>query len=184
MKTFVGLILLLLGLSLFVVSFFSITRTDTVIDISFVLDPGEKYEPYGNGTYYHTRVISKSTLSGEVVAVSGGINFTANGYNTQHLKNVFINQNHSFIIDPADDLYTFTFDNTGNDIPSSIKFTLKEKWMNLLSLIPAFIILLITAPAGIALIIVGLRQKTGKSLGSLKVRGNRFKPRFKSLFFT
>jgi len=38
MKAFVGLILLLLGLSFFVVSFFSASRTDTVTDISFVLE--------------------------------------------------------------------------------------------------------------------------------------------------
>jgi hypothetical protein len=163
MKTSVGLILLLLGSSLFVVSFFSVTRTDTVIDISFVLNSGEKYEPYENGTYYHTRVIGKSTLLGEIVAVSGGVIFTANGYNTQHLKNVFIDQNHSFVIDPADDLYTFVFENSGKDIPSSVRFTLKEEWMDILLLMPAFITFLITASAGIALIIVGLHQKKGKT---------------------
>jgi len=171
MKTFVGLVLLLLGLSLFLLSFFSVTRTDTVIDISFVLDPGEKYEPYENGTYYHTRVISKSTLTGEVVVEGGGISFMADGYNTQHLKNVSINQNYSFVINPADDLYTFNFDNGGSDIPSSIKFTLKEEWMDILSLIPAFIILLISAPAGIALIIMGLRKKQVEARGSLKSAG-------------
>lgn len=160
MKTVAGLVLLLLGSSLFLLSFFSATRTDTAVDISFVLDPDEKYGPYENGTYHHTRVISKSTLAGEVVVEGGSINFTANGYNTQHLKNVFINQNYSFAINPADDLYTFTFGNEGSSIQSSIKFTLEEKWMTIPLLIPGFIGLLILVPAGLVLIIMSLHKKT------------------------
>jgi len=153
---------LLVGSSFFLLSFFCVTRTDTVIDVSFVLEPGEKHEPYENGTYHHTRVISKSTLTGEVVVEGGGIGFTANGYNTQHLKNVFINQNYSFAINPADDLYTFAFDNEGAGIQSSVKFTLKEKWTNILLLIPSFLVLLISAPTGIVLIVMNLRQKSKK----------------------
>jgi len=159
MKTVIGLVLLLLGASLFLLSFLNVTRIDTVIDVSFVLQPGEKYEPYKNGTYHHTRVISKSTLIGEVAVEDGGVNFTANGYNTQHLKNVFVNQNYSFTINPADDLYTFTFDNEGGSIQSSVRFTLKERWMNVLLLIPSFIVLLISFPTGIVLIIMDLRKK-------------------------
>jgi len=154
----VGLVLLLVGSSLFLLSFFSATRVDTVIDISFVVEPRGKYGPYENGTYHHTRVISKSTLIGEVIVESGGVNFTANGYNTQHLKNVFINQNYSFAINPADDLYTFTFDNE-DGIQSLVRFTLKERWMNILLLIPSFVILMISAPTGIILIITDLRKK-------------------------
>jgi len=143
---------------LFLLSFFSATRVDTVIDISFVLEPRGKYGPYENGTCHHTRVISKSTLMGEVIVDGGGVNFTANGYNTQHLKNVFINQNYSFAINPADDLYWFTFDNEGS-IQSSVKFTLKERWMSILLLIPSFVILMISAPTGIILIITDFRKK-------------------------
>jgi len=160
MKTVTRLVLLSLGVSLSLLSFLSATRIDTVIDISFALKPNEKYGPYRNGTYHHTRVISKSTLMGEVIVEDGGIYFTTNGYNTQHLKNIFINQNFSLIIDPADDLYTFTFENTGSNIQSSIKFTLKEKWTNILLLIPGFIGLLILTPTGLVLSIMRLRKKS------------------------
>ena len=154
-----GLVLLLLGASLFLLSYFNATRIDTVIDVSFVLEIGEVHGPYENGTYYHTRVMSKSTLMGEVMVEGGGVNFTANGYNTQHLKNVFVNQNYSFIVDPADDLYTFNFDNAVGSTQVSIRFTLREKWMNILSLIPSFIILSISAPTGIVLIVTDIRRK-------------------------
>lgn len=159
MKRLVGLVLLLLGSSLFLLSFLSVTRTDTVVAISFVLEPGEKYGPYENGTYHHTRIISKSTLTGEVLVEGEGVYLTAKGYNTQHLKNVFINQNYSFVIDPADNQYTFTFDNTGANIQSSIKFTLQEKWMNTFLLIPGFIGLLTLVPAGLVLFIISLRKQ-------------------------
>jgi len=82
MKMVVGLVLLSLEVSLFLLPFLSMTKTDTVIDTSFVLNPNEMCGSYKNGTYHHTRVISQSTLMGEVLVVGGGIYFTANGYNT------------------------------------------------------------------------------------------------------
>jgi hypothetical protein len=97
-----------------------------------------------------------------VIVEGGGVNFTAEGYNTQHLKNIFIDQNYSLAIKPADDRYTFTFENLGVN-QSSIKFTLKEKWMYTPSLIPAFIILLISAPVGTSLIVAGFRKKPSKN---------------------
>ena len=157
-KPVVGIVLVSLAVILFLFSFLIATRTDTVVDTSFVLEPNEKIGPYENGTYYHTHVISKSMLMSEVLVEGGSVNFTANGYNTQHLKNIVINQNYSLVIEPADDQYTFTFENTGVNL-SSIKFTLKERWMPFLLLIPAFIILLILTPVGTALIISGLRKK-------------------------
>lgn len=147
-----GLVLLVLGVSLLLLSVLSFNRTDTMIDISFFLEPGEKYGPYENGTYYHTRIFSKSVLIGEVLVESGSINFTVNGYNTHHLRNVLIDQDYSFAIDPADDIYTFTFDNTGSNVQSSIAFTLQERWMNIFLLIPSFIgILLVATGVGMEL---------------------------------
>lgn len=157
-KPVFGLVLLSIGVTSLLFSLLIATRTDTVIDTSFVLEPNEKYEP----TSYHTHVITKSTLMGEVLIEGGGVNFTAEGYNTQHLKNIFINQNYSLVIKPADDRYTFIFENTGVNL-SSIKFTLKERWMPFLLLIPAFIILLILAPIGTVLIIAGLRKKPSQN---------------------
>ena len=164
-KPVLGLVLLSLGVTSLLFSLLIATRTDTVVDTSFVLEPNEKVGPYENGTYYHTHVISKSTLMSKVLVEGGSINFTANGYNTQHLKNIVINQNYSLVIEPADDQYTFTFENTGAN-QSSIGFTLKERWLPFLALLPASIILLISAPIGTVLIIRGLRgneQKRGDS---------------------
>jgi len=160
MKIVAGLIAFILGLSSFLLLFSGATRTETVIDISFVLQPGERYGLYENGIYYHTKVFTRSTLIGEVVVESGEINFTAIGYNTWHLENVFISQNYSFVIDPADDLYAFVFDNTWNSIQSSVRFTLKEKWINIFFLVPAFSILMMMVPTGAILTIWGLKTKT------------------------
>jgi len=155
-----GLFLLLLGLSVSPL-LFNATRTDVVIDVSFVLAPGEKYEPYEKGTYHHTRIISNSVLLGEVLIKDGGVNFTASGYNTQHLKNVLINRNYSFIIDPADDLYTFTFDNRAGTVQNSISFILKETWLDTLSQIFAFVIALVSLPLSIDLLVMRRREKNG-----------------------
>jgi len=155
MKRLVGLVLLVLGISLLLLSVLSFFRTDTVIEVSFVMEPGEKYEPYKNGTYHHTYVLTKSILIGELVVKGGSFNFTANGYNTMHLKNVFIDQNYHFLIDPADDIYTFTFDNSRGIDQCSITFTLQEQRMSTLLLIPSFIGMLLMA-VGIS---IELRQR-------------------------
>ena len=157
-KPVLGLILLSLGVTSVLFSLLIATRTDTVIDTSFVLEPNEKYEP----SSYHTHVITKSTLMGEVLVEGGSVNFTVEGYNTQHLKDIVINQNYSLVIEPADDRYAFTFENLDNN-QSSIRFTLKERWLPFLSLLPAFIILLISAPIGTSLIVTGLRKKPSQN---------------------
>ena len=153
MKLVVGLVLLLLGSSLSLLSFLSASRTDTVTDISFVLEPDETYE-----TYHHTRIFGKSILVGEIMVEDGGINFTAYGYNAQHLENVPIGQNYSFVVNPADDLYTFKFENSKNNVQSSIGFTLEETWLSYFMLIPAFIGLLIVT-AGLVIMIISLRKQ-------------------------
>jgi len=168
MKIVAGLVLLALGVSLFILSFVIATKTDTAIDISFVLEPSEKRGPGENGIYHHTRVISKSALIGAVLVQGGGINFTANGFNTQHLENVFVSQNYSFVIDPADDLYWFTFENTGS-IQSSIRFTLKEKWINIFLLVPGFLSLMIFTATGLALSLMSLGKKSTQAQSSRKV---------------
>jgi len=155
MKRLVGLVFLVLGISLLLLSVLSFFRTDTVIEVSFVMEPGEKYGPYDNGTAYHTTVFSKSILIGELVVNGGSFNFTANGYNTPHLKNIFINQNYHFLIDPADDLYTFTFDNSRGINQCSITFTLQEQRMAYMLLISSFIGMLLMA-IGIS---IELRQR-------------------------
>lgn len=149
----VGLLLLLFGISLFLWSFSSAMRTDIVIDTSFILEPGETQEEY-----HHTRILSKSALTGAVSVEGEGINFTAYFFNTQHLEDVYINQNFSFAIDPADDLYIFIFDNSRSDGQSSINFTLEESWMAIPLLILSFIGLLVLTPTGLILTIISLRK--------------------------
>lgn len=161
-KAWTSWTLLFSGVSLLLLSVFGVVGIETVIEISFVLGPCDKYGPYDNGTCHHTRVISKSTLTGEVVVEGAGIYFTVNGYNTQHLKNVFINQNYSFVISPADDLYTFTFDNTMGETESSIRFTLKERWINIILLVLGLIGVLMLVPAVISLLIARLREHPSK----------------------
>jgi hypothetical protein len=118
---------------------------------------------------YHTRVISKSALTGELVINGGSINLTAYGYNTQHLNGISINQNYSFVINPADDLYTFTFNNR-ESVQSSVKFILKEISTNIYSLALTFIIFLASAIAGTALVILGFLQRKQRRRGSSVLR--------------
>lgn len=154
MKLVVGLALLLLGASLFALSFSNATRTDTVVDSSFGLEPDETYE-----TYCHTSVFSKSILTGEVTVEDGGVNFTTYGYSAQHLENVFMDEYYSFVINPADDLYTFKFENSENGVQDSIRFRVKETWLSYFMLIPTFIGVLILV-AGLVLVILSRKTWT------------------------
>jgi hypothetical protein len=124
----VGLLLILTGLSLFLISSIPVTRTDEAISTSFTLSPGSKYGPYDEGTYYHTRVLTKSMLEGEIKVEGDGIRLTASGYNAQHISDVYVRGRYSFTISPADDQYTFTFDNTGGEAESTVMFSLTETW--------------------------------------------------------
>lgn len=156
MRKFLGLALLMLGLALFLLSFAHMFKTKKVIDVSFVIEPGKKHEPYENRTYHHTVVFTKSALIGEILVEGEGIYFTANGYNRKELKDFYINQSFSFTIDPANDLYTFTFDNTKGSTESYVNFSLKEQWISVFHLILGLISLSTLAPAGL---IIFLRSR-------------------------
>ena len=56
----------------------------------------------------------------------------ARGQNIQDLKNLYIEGEKSFTIEPADDQYTFTFDNKGMS-DCTVEFVLKEVWTGSLS---------------------------------------------------
>lgn len=155
------MILSLLGTSLLLLSLFTVAGNETVIDVSFILEPGDTYGPYNNGTYHHTTVITKSTLTGIITVEGAGINFTANGYNTQHIKSIFVNESYRFVINPADDSYLFTFDNTRGSLQNSVRFTLEERWIDIVMLIPGLIGLLILVP-GLILFVSSPKKQSEK----------------------
>lgn len=103
-----------------------VTSVYEVINTQFMVGAGSKYGPYDSGTYYHTTMFGKCVLRGEIIVEGEGIYLTAYGYNTQHLSNIYVKGKSSFTVDPADDQYTFAFDNTEGHNESSVKFTLEE----------------------------------------------------------
>lgn len=123
-----GVILALVGLTLFGVTLIPVTRVTEEIRDTFVVGVGSSYGPYDAGTVYHTRVLVKSALKAEVFVEGNGIYLTVNGYNTQDLRSVYIDESKTFVIEPADDLYTFTFDNSRGTIGSLVGFSLSEIW--------------------------------------------------------
>ena len=121
----------LLGLFLLVICSVPTTSVEEVIDASFTISPGAKYGPNDPGTRYHTRIhfiLGKSILKGEVVVEGEGIYLTADFYNTEHPKGLYTAKQYSFTIDPADDLYVFTFDNIEGQTESLVRFRLEEIW--------------------------------------------------------
>ena len=127
-----GLALILIGIALFLSSSIPITRTDEVINTSFTISPGDSFGPYDEGTYYHTRVLVNSILKIEIVTEGGGIYLTAGGQNVQDLKDFYIEGEKSFTIAPANDQYTFTFDNRGIS-DCTVELVLTEVWIGSLS---------------------------------------------------
>jgi len=160
--TLAGLFLTLLGLTILLVSSIPITSIEEVIDTSFTVPPGTTYGPNDAGTSYHTRIIGRSVLKGEVMVEGEGIYLTVNFYNTEHLRNIYVRGRYSFIVDPADDLYVFIFDNTDGRSESLVKFRLEEVWTRPIAIgSPPLFILGLT---GLLLFPVGLAALTITSL--------------------
>jgi hypothetical protein len=131
-KGFIAKSMILIGLAILLFSLIPVTSVDEVINTSFKVTSGTKYGPNDIGTSYHTRIgipiLCKSVLKGEVIVEGEGIYLTVKFYNTEHLNDIYVKERYSFVIDPADDLYVFTFDNTEGNIDSSVKFVLEEIW--------------------------------------------------------
>jgi len=130
--TLVGLSLVTLGLAILLACSIPATSIEVVIDNSFAVAPSTEYGPPNTGTSYHTRVhfkgvLGKSVLRGEVFTEGEGIHLTVRGYNAEHLADTYVEQRHSFLVDPADDLYTFAFRNEGRG-ESVVRFALEEIW--------------------------------------------------------
>ena len=159
---------MLVGASLFLFSLVKVTRIVPAIDASFVVKQGETHGPYDEGTGYHTNILGKSVLKGQVSVEGEGIYFTGEGYNIDGLKNIFIDNHYNFVIDPADDLYTFTFDNTEGTSESLVNFLLKEEYtailafqspvMLALGLVGIFLLL----PTGLIMFIIGYHKPNTK----------------------
>ena len=128
----VGLFLILIGITLFLISSIPITRTDEMINTSFTIDPGDSFDPYDEGTYYHTRVLAKSILKVEINVEGERLYVSAGGQNVQDLEDVLVEGWKSFTIAPANDQYTFSFANKGIS-DCFVEFTLTEIWTAIFS---------------------------------------------------
>ena len=124
--------LTLSGLALLLICLIPVTSVEEIINTSFTVDPGTKYGPNDPGTSYHTRIhfkiFDKSVLRGEAIVEGEGIYLTVNFYNTEHLNDIYVEGQYSFVIDPANDLYVFIFDNTEGHSGSLVEFRLEEIW--------------------------------------------------------
>ncbi|MFW9886872.1 MAG: hypothetical protein ACFFER_01740 [Candidatus Thorarchaeota archaeon] len=120
--------LVLIGLALSAAVLVPVTSVAEVINTTFTVDAGTAYGPYDNETYYHAMIIGRSVLRGEVIVIGQGFYLTARGEHTQHLKNIFVSAQFDFVIDPAIDQYTFTFNNSGGVASCSVRFILEETW--------------------------------------------------------
>jgi len=159
----VGLLLLVLGVALFLWSTVK-TNLDTVINVSFIVEPGSRHEPGEEPiTIHHTRVFSKSALRGEVLVEGEGVYLTVVGYNTQGLEDVYVKEHYSFKIDPADDLYAFTFDNTQGATESVIRFVLEEEWTPGAAVV-RFISLYLLLPGGLILVAISYLHQARRKL--------------------
>ena len=127
-----GLTLILIGIALFLISSIPITRTDEVINTSFTINSGDSFGPYEKGTYYHTRILAKSILKIHINVEGVGLYILASGQNVQDLEDVLVEGGKSFRIAPANDQYTFTFDNKGMS-DCTVEFALTEVWIGSLS---------------------------------------------------
>jgi hypothetical protein len=128
----VGTALILTGVALFLISSIPITRTDDVINTSFTIHPSQLYDPYDEGTYYHTRVLAKSILKIHINAEGEGLHISASGHNVQDLEEVLVEGQKDFTIAPANDQYIFTFANKGK-WDCVVEFTLTEVWTSSIS---------------------------------------------------
>jgi hypothetical protein len=127
-KSTIVLGLVLIGIALSVAIVVPVASVEEVINTTFTVEAGATYGPYDDETYYHTMILGSSVLRGEVVIAGQGIYFTVGGEHTQHLKNIFVNAQFEFLVDPAIDQYTFTFNNTQGVASSSVRFVLEETW--------------------------------------------------------
>lgn len=139
--------MVLLGSTVLLICLIPITSVEEAINTSFKVSPGTKYGPNEVDISYHTHVLGKCILEGEVFVQGEGIYFTADFYNTEHIKGIYVIGRYSFVIDPADDLYVFIFDNSRGNGESSVSFKLKETWTRPMAIgsPPLFIIGLIGA---------------------------------------
>ena len=163
--TLTGSLLASFGLVVLLICSIPITSAEEVINTSFTVAPGTKYGPNDPGTGYHTRIFGRSVLKGIVVVEGEGIYLTAGFYNTQHLNNIYVEKQYGFVIDPADDLYIFIFDNAGGSSESLVRFRLEEIWTRPMAIgSPPLFILALT---GLVLFLVGL---VALVIGHLKTR--------------
>jgi len=119
-----------------------------------------------NSTNYHTHIVGKSMLFGNLSVEGGGIYFHMDGYGVSTtgaaVNTAYVEDFVSFSFQ-ANDRYLFTFNNTGSDADKNIVFILKEEVIEPSHLYMAFIGFFAILPLGAIIAIIGLVLKlTGK----------------------
>lgn len=162
-----GYALILIGLALFSLTFFTSFGSDRPINDSLVLQPDAKHSAVLNRDLRNREDLfgpwTQSNLKGKIsINQRGKINLTTIAYNAglpvQNLNNVTINSTFNFTIDQADDLYIFHITNVGG-VATPLNFTVDETHIKFLQLDVSLIILVLTLPAGIFVLVRSNRAK-------------------------
>lgn len=112
----------------------SVLNSNTVIDTSFAVEPGEKREPYEEGTYHHTTLWANPLLKGIVSVEGEGIYLTINEEGRPIYTHVHIDHQYNFTINTgASQQILFIFDNTEGNTTSFVNFLLKEEYTESIS---------------------------------------------------
>lgn len=167
MRKRLGFSLVILGVVFFAFLFWGRVRTDTVVEDSFVLGVNEEHE-----SFHHTQILGKSVLLGEVMVESGKVSFSVDGVNTENMRVMVLSKDFSFSIDPADDLYKFSFKNDGDDSQSAVGFTVLERWNDDAFLLRGSVISMIVSVCGFALVLASLKSRESAPAGRLPRKEN------------
>ena len=169
MRALWGYALVLIGLTLFSLTFLTSFGSDRPINDSLVLQLNARHSPVLNRGLRYREILfgpwTQSNLKGKIVISQGGkINLTvmADAYDAflpvQNLKNVTVNSTFNFTIDQADAFYIFYITNTGG-VATPLNFTVDETYVKGFQLDMSLVILALTLPAGIFVLFRSSRNK-------------------------
>ncbi len=159
-KTATGITLLIIGIAIF--SALAMPKSDPTFDNTFVLSPTDTTENFGVG--YHCGGGATRIFIGEVYVQGSNVDFKANGTSEQNERLLVDRQiagEYDFQV-PANGDYSFKFEYPNNGQQSTVTFSLKAVWTEPVLVAIAFAVLLVSAPAGTVLVVLGLRGKVSR----------------------